>query len=323
MKINDIPANYKYFLKILVVMLSILVLSYFMIDWVIGSVVHSRKEVIVPDIKGKSAMTALELISENDLAMKIKGFEFDSSVPVGTVLRQNPQSGISVREGRIIEVVFSQGGESVFVPNIVGMPIRNAELLLRQRQLILGEISESYSTKFDKGIVMYQDPKVDSQVSKNTYINLIVSAGKPPKGVILMPDFRQKKISDFYKWIEENPNVKYTINREKNTIFPKDTIIDQNPDYDVQINEATNVIITMSDSDEEQSVEEYKIVYNLSQSGSQRNVRIVAVSRTGDKEVFNAIRDPGSRIELSIPKTSADKIRIFVNGILVEERQVR
>ncbi|HOL62495.1 MAG: PASTA domain-containing protein [Elusimicrobiales bacterium] len=320
---KDILLNYKYFLKIIGVILALSFFSYFMINWAIESVVHSRKEVIVPDIKGKSALTALSLLSENNLAMQIQGFEFDSSVPVGTVLRQNPQSGINVREGRIIKVIFSQGGESVFVPNLIGMPIRNAELLLRQRQLILGEVTESYSMKFDKGIVMYQEPKVDSQVSKNTYVNLIVSAGNPPKGVILMPDFRQKKISEFYKWVESNPKIKYRIERESKTIFPKETIIDQKPEYDTQLSEDTEVVVTISDNDADKNIEEYKIVYNLSQSGSQRNVRIVAISKTGDKEIFNALRDPGSKIEISIPKSSAEKIRIFVNGILIEERQVK
>ncbi|MCX7648880.1 MAG: PASTA domain-containing protein, partial [Elusimicrobiales bacterium] len=171
--------------------------------------------------------------------------------------------------------------------------------------------------------VMYQEPKVDSQVSKNTYVNLIVSAGNPPKGVILMPDFRQKKISEFYKWVESNPKIKYRIERESKTIFPKETIIDQKPEYDTQLSEDTEVVVTISDNDADKNIEEYKIVYNLSQSGSQRNVRIVAISKTGDKEIFNALRDPGSKIEISIPKSSAEKIRIFVNGILIEERQVK
>lgn len=320
---DDIPLNYKYFIKIFLVIFAISLFAYFMLDWSIEAVVHLRKEVIVPNIKGKSALTALSILSENNLGMQIQGFEYDSTVPVGTVLRQIPQAGISVREGRIIKVVFSQGGESVFVPNLIGMPVRNAELLLRQRQLMLGEITESYSTKFDKGMVIYQEPKSDFQVAKNTYVNLIVSAGNPPKGVVLMPDLRQKKLSDFYKWLEANPKVKYKIVRENNTLFPKDVIIDQKPDYDTQIKDDSEVVITVSDNQSDKTLEEYKIVYNISQSGSQRNVRIVAVSKTGDKEIFNAVKDPGSRVELSIPKNSAQKVRIFVNGILVEEKEIK
>lgn len=321
---NDISLNYKFFIKIISLLISIFLFSFFMINWAMDSVIHMRKEVVVPDIKGKSALTALKLLSEKGLSMQVSSFEFDSTVPVGTVLRQNPQAGISVREGRIIKVVFSQGGESVFVPNLVGMPIRNAELLLRQRQLVLGEVTERYSTKFEKGVVIYQQPQVDAQVSKNTYVNLIVSAGMPPEGVILMPDFRQKKISDFNKWVDGLKNkVKYTIIEEKNTIFPKDTIIEQFPDYDVQIDENTDIKITVSAADSDKAVEEYKIVYNVSQSGSPRNIRIVAVDKKGEKEIFNAVKEPGSKVELSIPKESCEKIRIYVGGTLIEERKLK
>ena len=43
----------------------------------------------------------------------------------------------------------------------------------------------------------------------------------------------------------------------------------------------------------------------------------------GDREIFNGLRDPGSKIDLSVPYGGAVKIRIFVNGILVEERPVK
>jgi len=49
----------------------------------------------------------------------------------------------------------------------------------------------------------------------------------------------------------------------------------------------------------------------------------VAVSLDGDKEIFNGLRDPGSKIELTIPKTGIEKVRIFVNGIMVEERRIK
>lgn len=321
---EDIPLNFKFFIRVFLVIAGVAVFSYFAIMWAMESVIHSRKEVIVPDIKGKSALTALQILSENKLAMQISGFEFNDKVPVGTVLRQDPESGINAREGRIVKVVFSQGGESVFVPNIVGLPIRNAELLLRQRQLLLGEVNEAYSLKFTKGTVIFQEPKAETQVAKNTFVNVVVSAGSPPEGVMLMPDFRQKKIDEFYKWIENYKNLQYEIKREKNTIFPKDVIIDQFPNYDVVVNENTKIIITVSDrGDESAEDEEYKITYTLSKSGSERTIRIVAVSKPGDREIFNAVREPGSKIELAIPKSSAEKIRIFVNGILVEEREVK
>ena len=68
---------------------------------------------------------------------------------------------------------------------------------------------------------------------------------------------------------------------------------------------------------------EFQIHYDISQSGSQRHIRIVTVSKQGDREIFNGLREPGSKIDLAVPYGGADKVRIFVNGILVEERAVK
>ncbi|PIS47143.1 MAG: hypothetical protein COT17_04930 [Elusimicrobia bacterium CG08_land_8_20_14_0_20_51_18] len=323
-KQTDIEVNWKFYIKIISVGALLSVLTYFSFSWTMESVIHQRKEVIVPDIKGKSSLKALELLSENNLAMKIQGFEFNDTVPVGTVLRQNPQSGIATREGRMVKVVFSQGGESVFTPNLIGLPLRNGELLLRQRQLLLGERSESYSLKFEKGTILSQDPKAETGVAKNTMVGVMVSAGAPPQGIVLMPDFRQKKIDEFYKWANDNDLKSSTI-EDKNSIFPANTIIDQYPDSDSVVTKDAEITVTVSAKPEtaQTAANEFQIKYQISQSGSQRHIRIVAVSKTGDRELFNALRDPGSKVELSIPSGSAEKIRIFVNGILVEERPVK
>ena len=77
-----------------------------------GVLIHNRKEVIVPDISGKSTSHALQALSELNLAVKIGGTEFNESVPIGTVLRQIPAAGSTVREGKI-EVLRSTGAPDV------------------------------------------------------------------------------------------------------------------------------------------------------------------------------------------------------------------
>ena len=68
---------------------------------------------------------------------------------------------------------------------------------------------------------------------------------------------------------------------------------------------------------------EFKVHYEVSQSGTQRHIRIVALGKSGDREIFNGFRDPGTKIDMAVPVAGAEKVRIFVNGILVEERVVK
>ena len=298
-------------------------LTYFLFSWTMETVIHNRKEVIAPDIVGKPSSSALQTLSEMNLAMKIEGYEFNESVPIGTVLRQVPGAGSTVREGKIVRVVFSQGGESVFIPNLIGLPLRNAELLLRQRQLMLGEKSESYSLKAEKGTVLSQDPRPELSVSKNEMVHVVVSAGLPPAGIVMLPDFRQKKSDEAQQWASQY-NVPLVLNEDASSLFPGGTIIDQNPLPDVVVSAGAKVTLTVSSRKGSASSEkEFRVHYEVSQSGSQRHIRVVALGKSGDREIFNGLRDPGSKIDLSVPYGGAEKIRIFVNGILVEERPVR
>lgn len=304
--------------------LALFLLTYVLFSWTMETVIHNRKEVIVPDISGKSSANALQLLSENNLAMSIGGYEFNESVPIGTVLRQIPDAGTSVREGKIVRVVFSQGGESVFTPNLIGLPLRNAELLLRQRQLVLGEVSESYSLKAEKGTILSQDPKPELSVSKNTMVQVVVSAGTPPAGIIMMPDFRQKKTDEAQQWASQS-SVSLSLLEDSASLFPAGTIIDQSPAPDAVVTADSKITLTVSSRKgaAAASEKEFRVHYEVPQGGAQRQIRVVALGTNGDREIFNGLRDPGSKIDLSVPYGGTVKIRIFMNGILVEERPVK
>ena len=322
--IKERLASVGFLAKVAGVALALFLLTYFLFFWTMELVIHNRKEVIVPDISGKSAANALQLLSDSNLAMKIGGYEFNDSVPIGTVLRQVPSPGAAVRESKVIKVVFSQGGESVFIPTLIGLPLRNAELLLRQRSLLLGEVVEAYSLKAEKGIVLSQDPRPDSSVSKNTMVQAVVSAGDPPVGIILMPDFRQKKTEDAYQWSTQT-KMRFKTVEDRSSLFPSGTVIDQAPAPDTVVYPTSRIVLTVSARKGRgaEASGEFQVHYEVSQSGSQRNIRIVALSHSGEREIFNGLRDPGSKIDLSVPLAGAEKIRIFVNGILVEERPVK
>ncbi len=321
-KIGRDSIGLKFIIRLFLVAVFLFFLTYFFFYIAMESVIHHRAEVIVPDIKGKSSLEALRLISENNLALKIKDFEFNDTVPIGTVLRQAPGAGITVRESKIIRVVFSQGGESVFTPNLIGLPLRNAELLLRRRMLILGEVSEAYSLKAEKGTVLSQDPVQEKSVSKNAMIQVVVSAGIPPSGIVLMPGFKQEKVDEAYKWALEN-DFTILVKEDSVSLFPYGTVLEQEPSADTVVTDKTAISVIISghklSADES---EEYRVHYEISQGGAQRHIRIVAIGPGGDKEIFNGLRDPGSKIDLAIPYEGIEKIRIFVNGIMVEERRL-
>lgn len=304
--------------------LALAVLAAFVGQWALEGVIHSRKTVTVPDLKGRSISAALDMLAPLNLGIEKKGTEFDGSVPIASVLRQEPPMGTVVREGKIVKVVVSQGGQTVLAPSIVGLPLRNAEMLLRQNDLALGEVSDAYSLKQDKGIVLSQEPKSETSVEKNALVNVAVSAGPPPSGVELMPDFLRKNISDAQQWAQ-GAGLTITQTKDPSSLFPAGVILTQSPDPDAVLASDTkiNFVISARPGAAGEAQQPQKMFhYELSQGGSESLVRIVVIDKYGERELFNGLRKPGSKIDVPLDETGGAHAKIYVNGILVEERDL-
>jgi beta-lactam-binding protein with PASTA domain len=299
----------------------VVLLAYLSFNWAMEGVVHARKQVQVPDLKGKSVLSALDALAQLNLTLRKEGSEFDSSVPGGAILRQLPPPGTMVREGKTIRVIISHGGETVFTPTVVGLPLRNAEMMLRQKQLLLGEVSESYSLRVDKGVVLSQDPSGDRSVEKNSLVNVVVSGGAPPSGIILMPDFRQKAVGEAAAWAS-GVKIEPEVTEDPGSLFPSGTVLGQEPAPDAIVSSNLKVRFTVSARPKGAgpAVAVKHLHYEVSQGSQESLVRIVVVDSNGEREVFNGLRAPGSKIDLDIPQATSARVRIFINGILVEEK---
>src|SRR5579885_3052209 len=118
--------------EFLLVGLLLAALAFFMGQWALEGVIHNRKTQLVPDLKGRSLAAALDMLSPINLGLRKESVEFDASVPIASVVRQDPAPGTVVREGKVVKVVVSQGGETVLTPSLISLPLRNAQMMLNE-----------------------------------------------------------------------------------------------------------------------------------------------------------------------------------------------
>ncbi|WP_428071676.1 PASTA domain-containing protein [Candidatus Avelusimicrobium alvi] len=292
------------------------------IDWVFGALVHTRKEVTVPDITKKSITQALDMLAANNLAIKQAGVEFAQNVPPGSVLRQLPSAGSTVREGRVIRVWISQGDEMVFVPNTVGTDLRSAQLAVRQAGLLVDKVDNAYSLTYEKGLIVAQTPKADSMVQKGEKVSLVLSNGAPPASVVLVPNFKSKKLAEATLWASSQ-NINLIIKEDASSVFPNGTIAEQRPAADSQIAPGTNLEVIVSRRQTANDEKTYHLHYEMPQGKNASRVRVTVEDATGDNEILNETKQPGSKIDLEIPYTDQAAVRVFVDGILVRERELQ
>jgi serine/threonine-protein kinase len=93
-------------------------------------------------VVGLSQQEAVLRLADVGLRVGEVTLQFNPAPPE-TVLEQSPPEGILVQSGGAVDLVVSEGIEQVLVPgDLVGRSRQEAEVLLEQARLVLGEVVE-------------------------------------------------------------------------------------------------------------------------------------------------------------------------------------
>ncbi|MGH1362909.1 MAG: PASTA domain-containing protein [Calditrichia bacterium] len=139
------------------------------------------KEYELPDVTEKTLDEAIDILEGSGFIPIIQDSVFDSDRPTGIIVRQNPQSFSTVKKGRRVYLVKSNGEKPIYMPNLTTMTKQNAEFKLKELGLKLGRIVEQFSRAHPyKGTVISQSELPGDLVSQRTEINIVLSLGPPP-----------------------------------------------------------------------------------------------------------------------------------------------
>jgi len=156
---------------------------------VMPQLVRHNQQIVVPDVVEMTVAEAESTLTDRGLQLIETGREYDPFIPPGMVLWQQPEGGSLVKgKGRMISVIVSRGGEKVTVPNLQGVSLRQARLLLDRVNLGLGKISWMYTEDFPEEVVISSAPGYKAEVYQGEVIDLLVSQGPVPPTAIV-PDF--------------------------------------------------------------------------------------------------------------------------------------
>jgi serine/threonine-protein kinase len=308
-----------FLLKVFIILAILFAGVYYSFNTVMSAFVRENAEVLVPDLQGKNLIECLEMLSQSKLALMKEGSEFNQDVPAGIVIRQVPPAGMNVKEGKVVKITISQGGEIVYVPDLKGQTVRAATISLRSLGLVLGELTKKASLKYEEGIVLDQDPVAGSSIEKDSSINILVSNGPPVNGDVLMPDWIGKDAKDAKNWaVEENYAVK--VIEKRTSLANPGEVFKQVPDIDEVINKDTKIIFYVADKKSVLSLEEKIFEYIVPDGKESKRVRLVLCDESGEKDIFNGIRAAKTKISVPVKVNGKASIKIFINNISIEEK---
>lgn len=136
---------------------------------------------IVPDFDGQTMDQLVEKGYNDYFIFEIIDSVYFKSRDKGTVIQQNPLPGAKVKQGRHVYLtIVAQSPETVLMPNLKNLSLRQALVTLESNELVAGELD--YVEYFARNAVVDQlvnDEPVEheTELLKGTVINLVLGKG--------------------------------------------------------------------------------------------------------------------------------------------------
>jgi serine/threonine-protein kinase len=160
------------------------------IVWIGVSASHwlapAGSSVIVPNFVGLQYASAADAADGAKVKLRIVARKPDYHAAKNQIVGQLPAAGEHVREGRVVDVVVSDGEPTAKVPNVANLSVRDATVALENARLDVGKVDYQNDSDVAEGTVLAQKPDALSAVPAGTKVDLTVAKGRP---ILYAPNF--------------------------------------------------------------------------------------------------------------------------------------
>jgi beta-lactam-binding protein with PASTA domain len=144
-------------------------------------------DVNVPDIKGRTVRDTKFVLEREGLLMGTMEYQPSDSFPQNTIIEQHPSPGTKTKRESYVSVIVSQGSvfQKVAVPDLAGKTFKEANSILFQSGLKVGNITYLPSADLLPNTIIEQYPRAGEMVINGQAIDLFIVQGGEQKKEIL------------------------------------------------------------------------------------------------------------------------------------------
>ena len=288
-------------------------------------IIKSEDTVVVPDLLGKDVVYSLEILTDLGLNTKIKGSEYNDDYPKNHVILQEPLPGLEIKKGRDLRILLSRGPKVITMPNVTGLPVRQARLLLEESGLCPGHDTYVHDDEItDKDIVIAQDPLYSMLVNRDRCVNLLVSMGQRPRAYQMI-DLRGLSVDEAVIYIERSHlqvgRFRYEFHQDK----PDNTIVGQYPNSGYRVLEKSPIDLVVNRKPGSvprpgagQVQRSGFFRYKIDSGFLNKHVQVRLDSMGVSSELYNNFMGPGQELWLLVPTNTIATLFLYVDGELVK-----
>jgi eukaryotic-like serine/threonine-protein kinase len=183
----------------------------------VGFLLKTGETVVCPDVRGKKVEDAKDLVANKGLSLAILRYETRNDVPYGYITVQKPEANITIRKGRVVNVLVSEGPRLIELPILIDEPLQEAEARLREKQITVGKTISVPCKK--NGRILAQIPAGGTKVLEGGSVTLLV--GDDSKAYYLAPDFKETDMSALSEEMDRK-KIKYKISYGMSDLPPEE-----------------------------------------------------------------------------------------------------
>jgi serine/threonine-protein kinase len=280
----------------------------------------SAKTVASPALVGETLSDAISTTQRMHLRATVLERQPSDRFPKDVVMRQDPEPGTQVREGRQISLVVSSGVQIFPMPDLRYESLREVGLDLSHAKLTLGKVKTVANDQVPANHVVTQDPPPLSSVRVGSIVNVVVSKGGA--SALRVPNFVNMTIDEARQAAED---AHLHLGQVVWTPFgrygpPRGDVVRQSPGFNALIDPAESVSLQISAGPLEAGYlirQVHATVTVPEDSGDADHtpvVRVEVVDETGTWNVYNAYAQPKQKLDFNLTVVGTAELNVYINN---------
>jgi len=241
------------------------------------------------------------------------------------VIIQEPLPGAESKKGRDIRILLSRGPKVITTPNVSGLPVRQARLLLEESVLCVGPDTHVYAEEAtDKDVVLAQHPQHSNLVNRGDCVNLMISMGQRPRAYQML-DLRGLSVDEAVIYIERSHlqvgRFRYEVHQDK----PDNIIVGQYPNSGYRVLEKSPIDLVVNRkpgstprNTRDQAQRSGFFNHKIGAGFLNKHVQVRLDSMGLSSELYNDFMGPGQELWLLVPTNTIATLFLYIDGELVK-----
>lgn len=275
----------------------------------------------VPDVIGMGYEEAKEEASLVGLHLeKQNEGVHHPEIPEGKIISQFPVGGEKVRQTRTIMVTVSKGPAILTVPDLKNLTIREAQVILDNHNLTIGEQEYQYSDEVEKDRIISQQPESGEEIGLETLINLIISNGSQPN-MVKVPNVIGLNHEEAINRLNESSLTIGETSEERTKRFLPGQVSSQEFNPGEEIPEMSKVNLTISSgliNDQGARVHTAKLNVYVPPGSTNQRLQVIIIDDNGRDILYEGTHQPDTYIPVYFNSVGQTRFEIYVNDNLWE-----